>query len=489
MKYGKKTDTSYHVFREVKPPQKDMEKIARIKEIYSYIDRKKKRRQTNKVLHCHPSPLFWREHDIPLKQIMERRKKDLVKIPKRLNLYVSIPYCLRTSPEGCGYCLFPHEDYSGMEALDTYLEYLRKEGRMFRDFFADDQLAVIYFGGGTPNICKADTYPRLMEIIEEVFPNIPEEIEITLEGIPQLFNWEKLIRMKEAGINRISIGVQQLNDELIKFSGRNQNSRMVFQVLEWCNELGLRTSVDLIFGWPRQTVELMLKDLETIVRTGITHITHYELNLGGRTDFARNKKDILPTIEQNLEMFHAAKQFLESEGYCQVSTYDWEKTTAKQSGHFAFEDNMRHFFMYSEDQGITGTDMWGWGFAGVSYFVGTPDTPGCVYMNSIAVKDYIASLDKGHYPIERGYIYQIEDVRLGWLFQSLQSTRIELKAYKAIFGIDLLAEYDPIWHVLSELKWVDVTSEKILLIGDGIYFTPIIQTLLASKRNEELRMM
>jgi oxygen-independent coproporphyrinogen-3 oxidase len=466
---------------------KDIEKVTRIQEIYSYINSKKKRRQTNKVLHCHPSPLFWNEHNIPLQEIMDRRKKSLKKIPKRLNLYVSIPYCLRTNPEACGYCLFPHEDYQGMKALNMYLEYLRKEGHLFRDFFVEDQLVAIYFGGGTPNICKADTYSKLMDIIREVFPDIPEHIEITLEGIPQLFTLEKLLRMKEAGINRISIGVQQLNDKLIKFSGRKQNSQQVFQVLEWCNDLGLRTSVDLIYGWPHQTVESMLKDLDAIVRTGIMHITHYELNLGGRTDFVRNKKNVLPTIDQNLEMFHVSKQFLESEGYYQVSTYDWEKTAVKRSGDFAFEDNMRHFFSYSKEQGITGMDMWGWGFAGVSYFIGTPDTPGCVYMNSTKVNDYFVYLNKELYPIERGYMYQIEDVRLGWLFQSLQSIKVDPNAYKVIFGIDLLAEYESIWYVLSELKWADVTSEKISLIGDGIYFTPLIQTLLASKRIEELQ--
>jgi len=460
-----------------------------IKEIHSYLEKNKKRRQTNKVLHAHPSPLFWRERDIPLKKIMHRRKEDLEKIPKRLNLYVSIPYCLRTNPEGCGYCLFPREDYRGVKELNRYLGYLRREGHMYRDFFSEDQLAAIYFGGGTPNILKADIYPNLMEIIKEVFPKIPLDIEITLEGIPQLFTREKLFSMKEAGINRISIGVQQLNDELVKFSGRKQNSRQVFQVLEWCDELEIRTSVDLIFGWPRQTVELMLKDLEAIVGTGITHITHYELNLGGRTDFVRNRKDELPSVDQNLEMFHAAKQFLESCGFRQVTTYDYEKTTAKQSGNFMFEDNMRNCFSYSEELGITGIDMWGWGFAGISYFVGTPETPGCVYMNSIRVNDYFAAIDNSLYPIERGYVYQIKDVRLGWVFQGLQSIEVDLKAYKAIFGVDLLAEFDPIWDVLAALEWVNVTAEKIFLIRDGIYFTPLIQSLLAAKRNEELRSM
>ncbi|MBF8261294.1 MAG: putative Oxygen-independent coproporphyrinogen III oxidase (modular protein), partial [candidate division NC10 bacterium] len=113
---------------------------------------------------------------------------------------------------------------------------------------------------------------------------------------------------------------------MIKLSGRKQKAKHVFQTLEWCQELGLRSSVDLIFGWPRQTIEQMLKDLDAIVRTGVRHITHYELNVAGRTDFARNHRDELPSIDQNLEMYRVSKQFLESHGYRQVTAYDWEKT-------------------------------------------------------------------------------------------------------------------------------------------------------------------
>jgi len=462
-------------------------KTDRVREAHAYIEKQRARRQSNKVLHAHPSPLFWSERNVPVKQVMLDRKAEAPTIPKRVNLYVGTPYCLPTNPDRCGFCLFPSEVFAGQHQLEKYLKYLEWEGRRYQEYFDGDALASIYFGGGTSNLYRPDDYHKLLGIVKGVFPNIPPDIEITLEGIPQLFTREKLAAMKAAGCNRISMGVQQLDDEMIKLSGRKQKAKHVFQTLEWCQELGLRSSVDLIFGWPRQTIDQMVKDLEAIVRTGVRHITHYELNVAGRTDFARNHRDELPSIDQNLEMYRVSKQFLESHGYRQVTAYDWEKTAWDLSSEYQYEDQMRRFFTHDDGQQVIGYDMWGWGFAGVSYFFGTPDSPGWVYMNSTRVNDYFGALDESRFPIERGFHYEQKDLRLTWLFQSLQAMEADLHSYRSIFQSDLLEEYEPIWQALSERGWAEVTSQKVMLVGDGVFYTPLIQGLLAHDRMEEIR--
>lgn len=466
-----------------KPPTpKELEKQAVLEEAFSFIEKKRGRRQVNKLF-GHPSPSLWRETDIPLRDIMERRKRDLSVIPKKLNLYLATPYCLKTDPPACGYCLFPHEVYQGLKPIERYFDHVRKEGAMYREFFSEDQLAGIYFGGGTPNILKADVYPRLIEIVQELFPHFPENIEITLEGVPQLFTWEKLVTMKKVGINRISMGVQQLNDDLIKYSGRRQNSKQVFQVLEWCDKLGLKTNIDLIYGWPKQSVDLMIKDLEAVVCTGINHLTHYELNLGGRSYFHRYYKNELPSIEENRAMFHASKAFLEGKGFRQMTTYDWERDDGDQTGEFAFEKNMRQFLTYSEEEGITGTDIWGWGFGGVSHFIGTPENPGISYINTISVDEYVESVAAGKFPILRSYRHDKKNLRISWLFQSLQSIHVNCANYRKIFGDDLLHTQEVVWHALKELEWVEIKPNEISLIGDGIYYTPLIQNLFSKMWN------
>ena len=246
----------------------------------SYISARRNRRQSNKVLHGHPSPVFWRDRDISVPRVLRHRQQTGRGIRRRLNLYVGTPYCLPTDPGRCGFCLFPTEIYKNRRQLETYLGYLRREGEMCRPYLEGTELASIYFGGGTSNLYRAEQYATLMDIVRGVFDVLPS-MEVTLEGIPQTFSHEKLAAMQACGINRISMGVQQVDEDLIKASGRKQTAAQVFHTLDWCRTLDLPVSVDLIFGWPKQTADHMLRDLKSMVEAGVTHITHYELNVAG----------------------------------------------------------------------------------------------------------------------------------------------------------------------------------------------------------------
>ena len=190
----------------------------------AFVDKHRRRRQSNKVLYGHPSPVHWTEQNVPMDAVLRTRERTNRAIPKRVNLYVGTPYCLPTDPDRCGFCLFPTEIYTGQRQLEEYLEHLEREGDLFRDHFAGAELASIYFGGGTSNLYKPHQYARLMEIVGGVF-DIPADIEVTLEGIPQTFSHDKLLAMKQCGMNRISMGVQQLDEELIKASGRKSADR------------------------------------------------------------------------------------------------------------------------------------------------------------------------------------------------------------------------------------------------------------------------
>jgi oxygen-independent coproporphyrinogen-3 oxidase len=455
--------------------------------VQAYIETQRTRRQSNRVLHGHPSPLLWLDRDVSVPTVMAERAATHEDIPKQLNLYVGTPYCLPTDPDRCGFCLFPSEVYQRREQLDTYLRYLGREGSMYRAYFFDQPLASIYFGGGTSNLYKADQYAVLLGHVREVFPAFGADTEVTLEGIPQLFTHEKLSAMRDAGINRISIGVQQLDDEMIAMSGRKQKASQVFQTIDWCHALGLPVSVDLIFGWRRQTVDGMLRDLKAIVATGIGHITHYELNVAGRTDFARNRRHELPSQEDNLTLYRVSRDFLVANGYRQVTTYDWEKVEAPTPTNMRYEDQWRHRFGYRPDGGITGSETWGWGFAAISHFFGSRVHPGWTYMNHTHVDDYFRAIDAGQFPIERGYHYEPVDLRLTILFQLLLSLGVDRQLYAQVAGIDVVDEFPEIWEALTKRRWADIRPGHVALVGDGVFYTPLIQGLLAQGRLEEMR--
>lgn len=449
------------------------------------VDKYRTRRQSNKVLHGHPSPGFWLDKHVAMSDVMDQRERAAGKVQKRLNLYVGTPYCLPTEPDRCGFCLFPSEVYRNRQQLDVYLDYLRQEGELFRPHLAGTDLASIYFGGGTSNLYKADQYAVLMDIVRNVF-EIPPDIEVTLEGIPQTFSYEKLQAMKDCGINRISMGVQQVDDELIKMSGRKQKAEQVFRTIESCQDLGLTASVDLIFGWPNQTIDHMIRDLQAIVDSGINHITHYELNVAGRTDFSKNRRDALPSTEQNLEMYRIGKAFLEANGYHQVTPYDFERAAADQSSAYLYEELFRHPFQ-EEDGTVVGFDAWGWGYAGISFFFGTPQEPGWAYMNEVRIDDYYRALDSKRYPIMRGFHYTECDLRIHLLFQELQGLSVSRENHRTMFGRDVVDDYRAIWQVLDELGWAKLDRSKIEIVGDGIFYLPLIQNLLSHDRTDEMR--
>ena len=452
--------------------------------VRAYIDKRRERRQSNKVLHGHPSPVFWLDRNVSIPDVMAARRESASAVRKRVNLYVGTPYCLPTEPDRCGFCLFPSEVYRDRHQLDRYLDYLRLEGDLFRPHLGGAELASIYFGGGTSNLYRADQYAVLMDVVRGVF-DVPGGIEVTLEGIPQTFSHEKLAAMKACGINRISMGVQQLDDDLIRLSGRRQTSDQVYRTIESCQALGLPLSVDLIFGWPNQTADQMLRDLAAIVDAGVTHITHYELNVAGRTDFSRHRRHELPSIEENLEMYRAGRDLLLSRGFTQATPYDFEHTGTLPSTYL-YEELFRRPF---QDAGgrLLGHDAWGWGFAGVSFFFGTPQSPGWAYLNQVRVDDYFRDLDAGRHPVLRGFRYSATDLRLHLLFQELQGLSVDRRRYAQLFGRDVREEHRAVWDALVGLEWAAVDDDLITIHGDGAFHLPLIQDALAHDRLEAMR--
>src|SRR5881397_2028706 len=102
-----------------------------VQRVHELIDRELPRRQSNRVLHAHPSPTLWLERDVPVSEILARRARSGARARKRLLLYVGTPYCLPTAPDRCGFCLFPSEVYRDPEQLATYIRYLATEGELY----------------------------------------------------------------------------------------------------------------------------------------------------------------------------------------------------------------------------------------------------------------------------------------------------------------------------------------------------------------------
>lgn len=441
-----------------------------------FMETKGAQRQVNKVLHSFPSPRFWRATEGTPLEARPLRPDGTLQAAPTSELYVALPFCLTTEPAQCGYCLFPTEEYKRADQLDVYLDYLAREGEFYRERWQHLQPVSVFIGGGTPNLLKAHQYPRLLSLIHDLLPSLKAGTPVTLEGIPQLFSREKLEVMREHGVTRISMGAQQLNLELSLLSGRKQKPQHVFQAVAWAQELGLGCNVDLIFGWPQQTLAHLEQDIRDLMSTGVEHITHYELNVGGLTDFALHRRHELPSPELTREMYHLARELLLAGGYQQLTPYDFQKVDGQA---FVYEECRRTFDAH---------DVWGWGYAAISDF---PDHwghagGGSTFMNARTLTGYYAALDAGKLPVEVGFQREPVDMRLSSLFRNLQSLSVDRASYRTNFGLDVLGEFPGIWQAAQELGFVTVDDHAIRLTPEGAYRVPLLQTALMGARVEEL---
>lgn len=445
-----------------------------------FIGRHLDKRQVNKIQHAFPSPRFWSETDVPAQEVLEdRRKLHAMGRGAPVNLYLGVPYCIQTDPGKCGYCLFPVEIFTGNIDLETYFGYLKREAAMYKEALKDIPLGAVFFGGGTSNLYKEPKYFELMDLVRDLFPNIPPYVDITLEGIPQLFTREKIKAIKEAGMNRISMGVQQVNETLNSLSGRKQKTQHVIQTLEWAHEFGLPANIDLIFGWPQQTVATMVKDLETAISWGVYDITHYELNVGGPTDFALNRYHELPSTLSNLEMYRTSRDLLMSHGYEQITAYNWRKPGDPNSR--SYEEGVTHRF--------DSMDTLGLGYAALTFFNDTAleDGHSWSFINSRNLSEYKAKVDAEQFPVERGFRHEREDYMISLIWRNLFGLELDRAQFKEAFEVDVYDLFEGVWKALEEYGFIEISPEKIKLVGDGPFYTPLIQTLLAEKRYNQLR--
>ncbi|MEI5101169.1 hypothetical protein RB200_24700 [Streptomyces sp. PmtG] len=208
-------------------------------------------------------------------------------------------------------------------------------------------------------------------------------------------------------------------------------------------------------------------------------ITHYELNVGGPTDFALNRYHELPSTLSNLEMYRAARDFLTDEGYEQITAYNFRKP-GDPVGR-AYEEGVNRW--------LDTMDTVGLGYAAVSFFGNSLLDEGrsWSFINHLSLPRYKQSLDEGVFPVERGFRHSARDWRLAMLFRNLFGLAVDRADYRSAFGVDVYEEFATVWDALGSYGFVEVSDEELRLVGDGPFYTPMVQALLAEERYQSLR--
>ncbi len=191
-------------------------------------------------------------------------------------IYIHIPFCQRK----CNYCAFNSKIADSSEK-NFYVDALIKEIALRGD---DSAVETIYFGGGTPTTLTLIQLEKIICAVDENF-SIDERAEITIEANPGTVNENYLRGLKSLGFNRLSLGVQSFDDELLKILGRIHDSRTAVETVELAKKFFDNVSIDLIYGLPNQTLKKLRRDLEQIKLLEPQHVSIYGLEIEEGTEF------------------------------------------------------------------------------------------------------------------------------------------------------------------------------------------------------------
>ncbi len=226
-------------------------------------------------------------------------------------LYVHWPFCLSK----CPYCDFNSHVAESIDH-DRWRRGLVWELETLAAKAGSGTLTSIFFGGGTPSLMLPDTVSRIIETARALWPAGPE-LEITLEANPTSVESDRLTGFREAGVNRVSLGVQSLNDEALRFLGRGHSAREAIAAVEMARRLFQRVSFDLIYARPGQTVASWTTELHDALALAGDHLSLYQLTIEPGTAFhALHQRGalVIPDDEEGGVLYEATGDILEGAG-------------------------------------------------------------------------------------------------------------------------------------------------------------------------------
>ena len=239
-----------------------------------------------------------------------------------ISLYVHIPFCLRK----CRYCDFLSAPQTDIDR-ERYVKALIREIKTQKDCPAGRPVDTVFFGGGTPSVLSADQIGRIIDALREVFLILPDA-EVSLETNPGTADFEKLSAFKEAGINRLSMGVQSMHDEELHLLGRIHTAEQALEAFKTARAAGFdNINIDLMSALPGQTFDSWADSLRQAVEWRPEHISAYSLIIEPGTPFSAlyeaGELPPLPDEETDRKMYHYTREYLAQHGYgrYEISNY------------------------------------------------------------------------------------------------------------------------------------------------------------------------
>ncbi|MBI4565584.1 MAG: coproporphyrinogen III oxidase family protein [Planctomycetes bacterium] len=367
-------------------------------------------------------------------------------------IYVHVPFCARR----CGYCYYL--SYGGMSGRDmeAYVDGVIEELELYRSARAltGRRPGFVYFGGGTPSLLPPEAMHRLIAGVQSSFP-WDEVEEATFECAPRSVTPGKMVLLREAGINRVSLGVQQLDDGVLGMNGRVHLTADVDRAYEAVRAASFdEVNLDLIVGLIGETDASFRSSLEGVIRMGPDSVTLYPLEIPHNTPLFRSLRDgdagpRPASWEVKRARLAWAFERLEAAGY------------ALRSAYAAALGRRHRRFVFQEEQ-YRGADLLGLGVSSFSFVAGVH------YQNHSALEPYLASVRSDRLPISRAYVLADPERLVREFILQLKLGRVDRESFRRKFGVDVAERFAEPLRGFAAREWLVCDPHEVRLTREGL---------------------
>ena len=380
---------------------------------------------------------------------------------RSINIYLHIPFCIQI----CDYCFYMKELIKSKNQVDEYVDFLCKEIKLVSEKFnlANREVKSIYIGGGTPSVLTEAQFKKIMDALERHHCIVNPEF--TVEAEPGTFSRRKMEMYQEYGVNRISMGVQSFDDEVIKLSSRKHSVAQALNSINVVNDVGgFEINIDLLSGLAGESTESWEKSVQTAMQQSINLLTIYKMKTYANTNFFKkgiHRNEIqLPSESEEIHFMTKALEMLFTDNFKPWSTFAFTKD-GSQSRYIEYTWRGEDLIAY-----------------GASSF-GKIDSYNYQNLNSIPL--YLKRLKDGELPVYRSYSLTFKDLIVKELLLcSVRLFSYSISEFRAKFGFDYRQLIPEVITELSDKGFIKNNPDELSLTTQGILFGDFVSKVIAS---------
>ncbi len=404
----------------------------------------------------YPPFSFWKPEFVPeLKAALDRAPSTLNSQPSTvpLGLYVHIPFCRKR----CHFCYFKVYTDKNSAAIRNYLDALLREFSLYagKPFVGGRRANFIYFGGGTPSYLSVDQLRYLTDGMKALLP-WDEAEEVAFEAEPGTLNDQKLKAIREMGVTRLSLGVENFDDHILEINGRAHHSKEIARAYAYSREIGFpQINIDLIAGMVEETEANWRECVRKTIELSPDSVTIYEMEIPFNTTIYQQMKAegklVAPVADWETKRQWVSYAFseLEKAGYTVGSAYT------------AVKDPQRTKFIY-RDRLWAGADLLSLGVASFGHIGGTH------YQNHQDFEPYVARVQAGELPIFRALTPTSEERLIRAFVLQLKLGHVSRAYFHKKFGIELTERFAEPMRRLQDWGFLSVEGDEARLNRDGL---------------------